>query len=220
MRSMGETISVASPVAKGADTDREPPDRVAPGDSGSGGLGLGDWLNAELPSIPTLLRTRPRRKPAIRRELIVYGSVAIGATLLVLLLGVAFKSRPSTAVESPRTSGKSADLLKPTPLAVEPERLEEPRREPREAGLRHDDLDARGREAARVVEGDPREAVAGADVAEAGVGVVEAGDDGHSLSTIWILRPIQAITGTAMEFPSALYLGPSGHSFLPYGIFV
>ena len=78
-----ETAAVASPVAKGADTDREPPDRVAPGDSGSGGLGLGDWLNAELPSIPTLLRTRPRRKPAIRRELIVYGSVAIGAAFLV-----------------------------------------------------------------------------------------------------------------------------------------
>lgn len=45
--------------------------------------------------------------------------------------------------------------------------------------------------------------------------------DFHNLLTSFIRSPIQRITGTAIEFPSALYLGPSGHlsaGFLRYGI--
>jgi hypothetical protein len=33
-----------------------------------------------------------------------------------------------------------------------------------------------------------------------------------SSSTIWMRLPIQRMTGTAIELPMALYLGPSGHS--------
>ena len=48
---------------------------------------------------------------------------------------------------------------RPDRRLVEAERLEEPRREPREARSRDDDLQARGREAARILEGDAREPV-------------------------------------------------------------
>ena len=33
-----------------------------------------------------------------------------------------------------------------------------------------------------------------------------------SSSIIWMRLPIQRMTGTAIELPIALYLGPSGHS--------
>ena len=50
------------------------------------------WLEAELPESPTVFRTRPRRRPWIKRPHVLVGA-GLGGVLLLVLLGVVLKVR-------------------------------------------------------------------------------------------------------------------------------
>ena len=86
-RNLAETISHSKGPTGGDDT-RSSPAIASPGGAVEQDSALAHWLDEELPETPTHFRSLPRKGLKLKREQIILGSVAAGAALLLLLLGV------------------------------------------------------------------------------------------------------------------------------------
>jgi formylglycine-generating enzyme required for sulfatase activity len=91
-----DTLSLSAGPTGGGKTGVSSAGAVASGDQwGAEVTPVYQWLGAELPISPTLLRAHTPRRPAfqIKRQHILIGSVAAGVVLLLVLLGVVLKVR-------------------------------------------------------------------------------------------------------------------------------